>query len=59
VQELLFQEERPPLPLADLDLREMVLMTVLALVCLWMGIHPAPLLDLIHLPVQLLTGGGL
>ena len=57
VQELLFQEERQPLQLADLDLREMVLLTGLALVCLWMGIHPAPLLDLIHLPVQLLTGG--
>jgi hypothetical protein len=25
---------------------------------LWMGVHPAPLLDLIRLPVQLLTGGG-
>jgi NADH-quinone oxidoreductase subunit M len=59
VQELLFQEERQPLPLADLDLREMTLLSLLALVCLWMGIHPAPLLDLIHLPVQLLTGGGL
>jgi len=59
VQELLFQEERQPLPLADLDLREMALLSVLALLCLWMGIHPAPLLDLIHLPVQLLTGGAL
>jgi NADH-quinone oxidoreductase subunit M len=35
----------------------MVLLAVLALVDLWMGVHPAPLLDLIHLPVQLLTGG--
>jgi NADH-quinone oxidoreductase subunit M len=59
VQELLFQEERQPLPLKDLDLREMTLLTIMALLCLWMGIHPAPLLELIHLPVQLLTGGGL
>jgi NADH-quinone oxidoreductase subunit M len=59
VQELLFQEERQPLPLVDLDLREMTLLTIMALLCLWMGIHPAPLLELIHLPVQLLTGGGL
>ena len=59
VQELLFQTERDPLPLADLDLREMILLSVLALLDLWMGVHPAPLLDLIHLPVQLLTGGGL
>ena len=59
VQELLFQTERQPLPLADLDQREMILLSVLALLDLWMGVHPAPLLDLIHLPVQLLTGGGL
>jgi NADH-quinone oxidoreductase subunit M len=58
VQELLFQEERQPLSLDDLDLREMTLLTIMALLCLWMGIHPAPLLELIHLPVQLLTGGG-
>jgi NADH-quinone oxidoreductase subunit M len=57
VQEVLFQEERHPLALADLDLREMTLLSVLALLNLWMGVHPAPLLDLIHLPVQLLTGG--
>jgi NADH-quinone oxidoreductase subunit M len=59
VQELLFQTERQPLVLSDLDLREMTLLSVLALLDLWMGVHPAPLLDLIHLPVQLLTGGGL
>jgi NADH-quinone oxidoreductase subunit M len=58
VQEVLFQQERQPLSLYDLDMREMTLLTVLALLALWMGIHPAPLLDLIHLPVQLLTGGG-
>jgi NADH-quinone oxidoreductase subunit M len=57
VQEVLFQQERQPLVLADLDLREMTLLTVLALLALWMGVHPAPLLELIHLPVQLLTGG--
>jgi len=33
--------------------------SMLALLDLWMGVHPAPLLELIHLPVQLLTGGGL
>jgi NADH-quinone oxidoreductase subunit M len=59
VQELLFQTERQPLALTDLNLREMTLLSVLALLDLWMGVHPAPLLDLIHLPVQLLTGGGL
>jgi len=57
VQEVLFQEERQPLPLVDLTLREFSLLVVLALLDLWMGVHPAPLLDMIHLPVQLLTGG--
>jgi NADH-quinone oxidoreductase subunit M len=57
VQEVVFQQERQPLPLADLSLREFSILTVLALMDLWMGVHPAPLLDLIHLPVQLLTGG--
>jgi NADH-quinone oxidoreductase subunit M len=57
VQETIFQQERQPLPLADLSLREFFLLAVLAMLDLWMGVHPAPLLDLIHLPVQLLTGG--
>jgi len=57
VQEVIFQQERQPLPLADLSLREFSILAVLALLDLWMGVHPAPLLDLIHLPVQLLTGG--
>jgi NADH-quinone oxidoreductase subunit M len=57
VQEILFQQERQPLALADLSLRELSILTVLALLNLWIGVHPAPLLDLIHLPVQLLTGG--
>jgi NADH-quinone oxidoreductase subunit M len=57
VQEVLFQTERQPLAMPDLSLRELILLTVLSLVDLWMGIHPAPLLDLIHGPVQLLTGG--
>jgi len=57
VQEVLFQTERRPLELADLNLREITVLSLLALVDVWVGVHPAPLLDLIHLPVQLLTGG--
>jgi len=59
VQEVLFQKERQPLPLADLSLREICILVAFAAVAVWMGVHPAPLLDLIHDPVQLLTGGGL
>jgi len=56
VQELLFQEERMPLPLADLGLREGGMLAVLALADIYLGLHPAPLLDILHLPVALLTG---
>ncbi len=59
VQEVLFQEERQPLPLLDLSPREICILLVFAAVDVWMGVHPAPLLDLIRGPVQLLTGGGL
>jgi NADH-quinone oxidoreductase subunit M len=57
LQELLFQKERRPLALVDLNLREMVVLAALLLLNIWVGVHPAPLLDMIHLPVQLLTGG--
>ena len=58
VQELLFQKERQPLGLTDLNPREIGLLAVLGLLNIWMGVHPAPLLELIHGPVRLLTGGG-
>ena len=57
VQEVVFQQERQPLELVDLNFREITLLSVLLLLDVWVGVHPAPLLDLIHLPVQLLTGG--
>jgi NADH-quinone oxidoreductase subunit M len=57
LQETLFQKERQPLELHDLDLREMTVLATLLLLNIWVGVHPAPLLDLIHLPVQMLTGG--
>jgi NADH-quinone oxidoreductase subunit M len=56
LQELLFLEERAPLPLYDLSLREGGLLAVLALADIYLGIHPAPLLEVLHLPVALLTG---
>lgn len=56
VQEVCFQKEHHPLELCDLMPRELCLLAVIALVNVWMGVHPAPLLDLIHTPVQLLLG---
>ena len=57
VQEVLFQKERHPLVLSDLNLREIAILIALLLLDIWVGVHPAPLLDMIHLPVQLLIGG--
>lgn len=57
VQELLFVEARQTLPLTDLSLRESGLLLVLALIAVYLGIHPAPLLELIKVPVQLLISG--
>jgi NADH-quinone oxidoreductase subunit M len=56
VQELIFQTERKPLPLPDLTLREGGLMALLAIIVVYIGVHPAPLLALLELPVGLLTG---
>ena len=56
VQEVLFQKERKPLQLSDLNLRELSILAALLLLNVWVGVHPAPLLDMIHPPVLLLTG---
>lgn len=58
VQETVFQQERQPLPLKDLDAREICILVVLLLLNVGVGVHPGPVLDLIHAPVRLLTGGG-
>jgi NADH-quinone oxidoreductase subunit M len=56
VQEVLFQTEREPLLLTDLRFRETGLLVLLALADIYLGLHPAPLLAMIRLPVALLTG---
>ena len=57
VQQVLFGMERRPLPLADLSPREGLILAFLALMALGLGLHPAPLLELVKLPVTLLTSG--
>ncbi len=57
VQAVLFQEERQPLPLPDLCSREILLLAILALGVLFIGLHPGPLLNILALPVHILTGG--
>jgi NADH-quinone oxidoreductase subunit M len=59
VQEVLFVQERSPLPLSDLTFREGGILAILALGVIYLGIHPAPVLEMIQAPVLLLTAGGL
>lgn len=59
VQKLLFQEERAVFPIVDIGAREILLLAILAILALFIGLHPAPLLDMLALPVALLTGGEL
>ncbi len=56
VQDVLFLEERRPLRLPDLTLREGSILTIMALIDLYLGLHPKPVLDLLKTPVALLTG---
>lgn len=57
VQKLLFATEQRSLPLVDISLREGGILTVLAFAAVYLGVHPAPLLGLLRVPVGLLTGG--
>ena len=57
VQELLFVTERRPLALPDLSLREGAILVVLAILVIYLGVHPAPVLDMVNLPVTILTAG--
>jgi NADH-quinone oxidoreductase subunit M len=56
VQDLLFGEERHGGPLADLSLREVAVLGVLACFVIYLGVHPTPVLELVKTPVALLTG---
>ena len=57
VQEVIFQDERRSLFLQDLTPRELSILACLALADLYIGLHPAPLLEILKMPVALLTGG--
>jgi len=56
VQGILFGQENKPLELSDLTLREGAVLAVLAVVDIYLGVHPGPVLELIKTPVALLTG---
>jgi NADH-quinone oxidoreductase subunit M len=55
VQNLLFGEERYKGSLADLSLREGLILSVLAIFVVYLGVHPIPVLELIKIPVGILT----
>jgi NADH-quinone oxidoreductase subunit M len=56
VQEVMFGKENKPLTLSDLSIREGGVLAVLAVVDVYLGVHPGPLLELIKAPIALLTG---
>lgn len=56
LQELLFITERQPMLFEDISLRETGMLTLLAVADIYLGLHPAPILDMARLPVALLTG---
>ena len=55
VQEILFGKENKPLELSDISLREGVVLAILAVVDVYLGVHPGPVLDLLKVPIALLT----
>jgi NADH-quinone oxidoreductase subunit M len=57
VQNLLFGPEKVHYEIADLSCREMVILASLALSVIVLGVYPAPVLDLVRLPIALLSGG--
>jgi NADH-quinone oxidoreductase subunit M len=57
VQGMLFGAERKASCIADLSLREGILLGGLAVLVVYLGVHPAPVLDTIKAPLLLLSGG--
>jgi NADH-quinone oxidoreductase subunit M len=55
VQGILFGKENKPLALSDLTRREGALLGILAVVAVYLGVHPGPVLDLLKVPIALLT----
>jgi NADH-quinone oxidoreductase subunit M len=58
VKEILFCTSPQTNILPDVNPREMLLLSLLVVANLYVGLHPRPFLDLIHLPVALLTTTG-
>ena len=56
IQNLLFGPAKPATELADLNLRETLVLLPLALAVIYIGWHPQPLLELLHEPVWMLLG---
>jgi NADH-quinone oxidoreductase subunit M len=57
VQEILFGKRSQPLQLNDVSLREASVLLALAMAALYLGVHPGPVLDLMKVPIALLTSG--
>jgi NADH-quinone oxidoreductase subunit M len=56
-QQILFVTPRSDFSLRDISRRELVILGTLAVVCIYLGVHPIRFLDVLRGPVALLTGG--
>jgi NADH-quinone oxidoreductase subunit M len=57
VQKVLFLKAGDTLRLWDISPREGLVLSVFAIIIVFLGVYPVPLLDLIKTPIQLLTAG--
>lgn len=57
VQKVLFVTESGHLEISDISFREGLVLSAFAVIIVFLGIYPAPLLDLVNTPVRLLTSG--
>ncbi len=57
VQKVLFEQGGRAEEMRDISLREGFTLSLFAIIIVFLGVYPAPLLDLIRVPVQLLVGG--
>ncbi len=57
VQKVLFVREAGTLELCDVSLREGFVLSAFAVIIIFLGVYPAPLLDLVNAPIRLLTSG--
>jgi NADH-quinone oxidoreductase subunit M len=57
VQRVIFEKEGPASAIPDISPREGLMLAACSILIVLLGVYPVPLLDLIEMPIALLTGG--